>query len=115
MIRVVHLADSVWTLMPRRPIEDNESAAADDRAETMDDETPTILLRSIDRWRREIVVTRERWVGHVLAQHPELADGLEAIGLALTDSDFVRRDTRHHNRRPPTVPGRCRHQLTICT
>ncbi|MBA2518462.1 MAG: hypothetical protein H0V24_02240 [Chloroflexia bacterium] len=79
MIRVVHLAGFVWTLMPRRPIVDNASAAAEDWAEAMDDETPTILLTSIDRWRREIIVTREQWVGHVLAQHPELADGLDAI------------------------------------
>jgi hypothetical protein len=73
------------------------------------------LLRCVDQWGREIVLTEELWTGHILAGHSELT-GLEAcIKVALTDPRPVTFDSRHRGRenyyRAGTLPPPLAHPL----
>lgn len=64
----------------------------------MDDQEPTIVRRSIDRWRREIIISQRQWMGHVLLQHPELMGQEEALVATPTNPEFVMRDTAFADR-----------------
>ncbi|MDP9363214.1 MAG: hypothetical protein M3Q10_03095 [Chloroflexota bacterium] len=49
-------------------------------------------LRCSDPWGREILLTRERWFGHILARHPEFHDREDLVREALTAPDLVNLD-----------------------
>lgn len=67
-----------------------------------------IILACVDPWRRPIILTEARWVGHVLVQHAELAPPLDAIEATLTSPAFLMRDRRRGDRensyRPDVLP-----------
>lgn len=56
------------------------------------------LLRWLDHWGREIVLTEERWEDHVLAGHGELRVHLAAVEVVLTDPLVVTFDSKITNR-----------------
>lgn len=68
-----------------------------------------IVFACVDPWRRPIILTEARWVGHVLVQHGELAPHLDAIEATLTSPAFLMRDRRRGDRensyRPDLLPA----------
>lgn len=71
----------------------------------MDDRPSTFMVRSIDRWRRAISISRQQWLGHVLVQHPELTDQLEALHATLMNPEVVMHDTIFEDRENVYRPG----------
>jgi hypothetical protein len=59
----------------------------------------TTLLVSLDPWGREITLTREQWVEHVLARHAEMAPYLSSVAATLTAPTRVMGDALHPQRR----------------
>lgn len=68
-----------------------------------------IILACVDPWQRPIILTKARWIGHILVQHGELAPHLDAIEATLTSPAFLmrdrRRDDRENSYRPDLLPA----------
>ena len=54
------------------------------------------VLRCADRWGREVVLYEDTWYDKILVDHPEMADGLDAIETVLTNPDRVNFDAMHN-------------------
>ncbi len=66
------------------------------------------LVRCVDQWGREIVLTVDRWQTHILPDHPELLWNEAGVVQALTNPTQVMFDKTFRDRenyyRPFTLP-----------
>ena len=53
------------------------------------------VFRCIDPCGREIVLTQERWLNHVVARRAEFLDQEDVVRATLTNPDLVNHDRQH--------------------
>lgn len=66
------------------------------------------LMRCVDQWGRDIVLTQDRWDDHILPGHPQLRGNEAGVEQVLTDPWVVMHDEvfpdRENFYRPFTLP-----------